>query len=155
MVDRTHDGRALRLLTIVDEYSRECLAITVGRSLRSADVIDTVADLFVERGCPEHIRSDNGPELCSKAVRGWLKLLGVKTLFIEPGSPWENRYCESFNGRLRDELLSREVFYTVAEAKVLAEAWRREYNTERPHSALGYLLPVPEALALPERGVVD
>jgi len=148
VADRTHDGKPLRMLTVVDEYSRECLAIVPGRMLKSEDVIETLADLFVERGAPEHIRSDNGPEFCSRAVRGWLKDLGVETLFIEPGSPWENGYCESFNGKLRDELLSRETFYTLEEARVLIENWRREYNTIRPHSSLGYCPPAPEALVV-------
>jgi putative transposase len=147
VADRTHDGKALRLLTVVDEYSRECLAIVSGRNLCSDDVIETLADLFVERGAPEYIRSDNGPEFCSKAVREWLRDLGVETLFIEPGSPWENGYNESFNGKLRDELLNREIFYTLEEAKVLIEDWRREYNTIRPHSSLGYSPPAPETLA--------
>jgi putative transposase len=148
VADRTHDGKPLRMLTVVDEYSRECLAIVPGRALRSEDVIEALADLFIERGAPEHIRSDNGPEFCSKAVREWLKDLGVETLFIEPGSPWENGYNESFNGKLRDELLNREIFYTLEEAKLLIENWRREYNTVRPHSSLGYWPPAPEALAV-------
>lgn len=152
---RTHDGKPLRMLTVVDEYSRACLAIVPGRALKSEDVIETLASLFVERGAPEHIRSDNGPEFCSKAVRGWLKDLGVGTLFIEPGSPWENGYNESFNGKLRDELLNREVFYTLEEAKVLIENWRREYNTVCPHSSLGYWPPAPEALACVARGGLD
>ena len=147
VADRTHNGKPLRMLTVVDEHSRECLAIVPGRTPRSDDVIETLADLFVERGTPAHIRSDNGPEFCSRAVRGWLERLGVGTLFIEPGSPWENGYNESFNGKLRDELLNREIFYTLEEAKVLIEDWRREYNTIRPHSALGYSPPAPEALA--------
>jgi transposase InsO family protein len=155
VADRTHDGRPLRMMTVVDEYSRECLAIVPGRMLRSDDVIETLADLFVERGAPDHIRSDNGPEFCSRAVRGWLERLGVTTLFIEPGSPWENGYNESFNGKLRDELLNREVFYTLEEAKVLIEDWRREYNTIRPHSSLGYSSPAPEALACVAGGGLD
>jgi len=155
VADRTHDGKPLRMLTVVNEYSRECLAIVPGRALKSEDVIETLADLFVERGAPEHIRSDNGPELCSRAVREWLKGLGVETLFIEPGSPWENGYNESFNGKLRDEFLNREVFYTLEEAKVLIENWRREYNTVRPHSSLGYWPPAPEALVGVTGGGVD
>jgi transposase InsO family protein len=146
VADRTHDEKVLRILTVVDEYSRECLAMVTGRRLSSDDVIETLADLFVERGAPEYLRSDNGPEFCSRAVRGWLERLGVGTLFIEPGSPWENGYNESFNGKLRDELLDREIFYTLEEAKVLIENWRREYNTARPHSSLGYWPPAPEAL---------
>jgi putative transposase len=143
---RTADGRAFRILTILDEYTRECLAVLVKRRINSQDVIDQLFHLFVFRGTPEHIRSDNGPEFTSKDVRNWLNRLGVKTLFIEPGSPWENGYIESFNGKLRDELLNREVFYTLAEAKVLIEQWRKEYNQIRPHSALRYRPPAPEAM---------
>ena len=138
---RTHDGRPLRLLVVVDEYSRECLAIDVARRLNSEDVLERLAWLFMIRGVPEHIRSDNGPEFTAHAVRDWLKRVGVRTLFIEPGSPWENGYVESFNGKLRDELLNREIFYTITEAKVLIERWRCEYNTVRPHSSLGYSTP--------------
>ena len=144
--DRTHDGRRFRMLTVIDEYTRECLAIVVARRLSSDDVLQALADLFVERGPPGHIRSDNGPEFVAKEVRGWLGRVGVKTLFIEPGSPWENGYNESFNGKLRDELLDREIFYSLREAEVLIERWRRHYNTVRPHSALGYRPPAPEAL---------
>ena len=140
---RTHDGRALRLLTVIDEYTRECLAIDVARHLRSDDVLDLLAELFALRGTPEHIRSDNGPEFCARVVRAWLANLGVRTLFIEPGSPWENGYNESFNGKLRDELLNREIFYTREEARVLIEQWRQHYNTVRPHSSLGYRPPAP------------
>jgi transposase InsO family protein len=147
MAERTHDGRPLKLLNIVDEYTRECLAIHVERRMRSIDVLEYLADLFIERGVPEHIRSDNGPEFTAELVRVWLERLGVQTLFIEPGSPWENGYVESFNGKLRDELLDREIFYTLAEAKVLLERWRREYNTIRPHSGLGYRPPAPVAIA--------
>ena len=143
VADRTHDGRAFRMLTIIDEYTRECLAIVVERRLRSPDVIEALAELFVRRGLPDHIRSDNGPEFCAKAVREWLDRLDVGPLFIEPGSPWENGYNESFNGKLRDELLNREIFYTLEEARVLIENWRRDYNTIRPHSSLGYRPPAP------------
>ena len=146
VLDHTHEGRAFRMLTVVDEYTRECLAIEVGRTLRAEDVLEVLAELFVERGAPEHLRSDNGSEFTARAVRDWLGRLGVKTLFIEPGSPWENGYCESFNGRLRDELLAREIFYTLREAKVLIENWRREYNAIRPHGSLGNRPPAPEAL---------
>jgi transposase InsO family protein len=149
--DRTHDGRRIRMLTVIDEHTRECLALPVARRLNSDDVLAVLADLFVERGPPEHIRSDNGTEFTATAVREWLGRLGVKTAFIEPGSPWENGYNESFNGKLRDELLDREVFYTLAEARVLIGAWRRHYNTVRPHSALGYRPPAPEAVAPPSR----
>ena len=144
--ERTHDGRPLRMLTLIDEYSRECLEVRVERRFSSRDVLMTLARLFIQRGTPDYIRSDNGPELTAKVLRGWLKRLGVKTLFIEPGSPWENGYIESFNGKLIDELLNREVFFTLWEAKVLVERWRKEYNQVRPHSALGYRPPAPEAL---------
>jgi transposase InsO family protein len=143
---RTEDGRAVRMLTVIDEYTRECLAIRVARRIRSDDVIHTLTELFVINGAPEHIRSDNGPEFTSKMVRGWLERVGVKTLFIEPGSPWENGYNESFNGKLRDELLNREIFYSLREVQILTERWRREYNTIRPHSSLGYRPPVPETI---------
>jgi len=145
---RTADGRAFRILTIIDEYTRECLAILVARKIKAQDVIDVLFELFIFRGIPKHIRSDNGPEFTSKAVRKWLERLGVKTLFIEPGSPWENGYIESFNGKLRDELLNREIFTTLTEAKVLIEEWRKEYNQVRPHSSLGYKPPAPEAKML-------
>ena len=144
--DRTSDGRTLRFLTIIDEYTRECLSIDVGRRMRSEDVLERLADLFVQRGIPEHIRSDNGPEFTAKVVRTWLEQLGVRTLFIEPGSPWENGYVESFIGKMRDEFLNLEVFDTLLEARVLCARWRREYNCHRPHSALGYRPPAPQAL---------
>jgi len=143
---RTHDSRSFRLLTIIDEYTRECLAIDIGRKLTKEDVLDRLTSLFVCRGIPEHIRSDNGSEFTAKAVRSWLQRLGIKTLYIEPGSPWENGYIESFNGKLRDELLNREIFDTLFEAKVLVERWRREYNHIRPHSSLGYKPPTPEVV---------
>lgn len=144
--DRTHDGKPFRMLVVIDEHTRECLAIEAGRRLNSQIVLETLADLFVTHGPPEHIRSDNGPEFVAIAVRTWLGRLGVKTLFIEPGSPWENGYCESFNGKLRDELLNGEIFYTLKEAQVLIEWWRRHYNQLRPHSALGYRPPAPAAI---------
>jgi len=145
---RTSDGRAFRILTLIDEFTRECLALLVSRHITCQDVIDQLFNLFVLRGTPEHIRSDNGTEFTTKAIRKWLNKLGVKTLFIEPGSPWENGYIESFNGKLRDELLNREIFTTLTEAKVLIEQWQREYNQVRPHSALGYRPPVPEAMLI-------
>jgi transposase InsO family protein len=145
---RTHDGRPLRLLTIVDEYTRECLAIDVARRLNSEDVLERLAWLFATRGVPEFLRSDNGSEFTALAVREWLAKVAVKTLYIEPGSPWENGYVESFNGKLRDELLNGEIFTTLLEAKVLIERWRQEYNTVRPHSALGYRPPAPEAWSI-------
>ena len=143
VADRTHDGRPLKILTIIEEYSRECLAILVARRLRAADVLETLAGLFVTQGVPVHLRSDNGPEFTATLVRGWLETLGVQPLFIEPGSPWENGYVESFNAKLRDELLDREIFYTLTEAQILIERWRQQYNTVRPHSALGYRPPAP------------
>jgi putative transposase len=142
---RTTDGRAFRLLTVIDEYTRECLAIAVARKITADDVLERLSELFVLRGVPGHIRSDNGPEFAAKAVRGWLGKVGVRTLFIEPGSPWENGYVESFNGKLRDELLNLELFDTLLEARVLVERWRRVYNTVRPHSSLDYRPPAPEA----------
>lgn len=142
--DRMHDGRLFRMLTVIDEYTRECLAIAVARNLTSDDVLQTLTDLFIERGPPDHIRSDNGGEFTAKGVRAWLGRIGVRTLFIERGCPWENGYNESFNGKLRDELLDRKIFYSLTEAKVLIERWRRHYNTARPHSALGYRPPAPE-----------
>jgi len=146
MMARTIEGRAFRILTIIDEYTRECLAILTQRRITSHDVIDQLFYLFIFRGTPEHIRSDNGPEFTAKAVRSWLNGLEVTTLFIEPGSPWENGYIESFNGKLRDELLDREIFTTLTEAKILIEQWRKEYNQVRPHSALDYRPPAPEVI---------
>jgi putative transposase len=145
MVARTQDGRAFRILTILDEYTRECLSIRVARRVTAQDVIYELGDLFLDRGIPEHIRSDNGPEFTARAIRQWLRDLGVKTLYIEPGSPWENGYIESFNGKLRDELINGEIFTTLFEAQVLIESWRKDYNQIRPHSALGYRPPAPEA----------
>jgi transposase InsO family protein len=140
------DGRAFRILTMIDEYTRECLALLVARKINSQAVIDQLFHLIVFRGIPEHIRSDNGPEFTARSIRAWLNRIGVKTLFIEKGSPWENGYIESFNGKLRDELLDREIFTTLAEARVLIEQWRKEYNGIRPHSALRYRPPAPEAV---------
>ncbi len=145
MVDRTTDGRAFKILNIIDEYTRECLAILVARKIQTQDVINLLFHLFIFRGIPEHLRSDNGPEFTAKAIRGWFNRIEVKTLYIEPGSPWENGYIESFNGKLRDELLNREIFTTLTEAKVLIEQWRRECNQVRSHSSLGYRPPAPEA----------
>jgi putative transposase len=142
--DRTRDGRKLRMLNVVDEFTRECLAIRVARKLGSAEVVDVLADLFIARGTPAYIRSDNGPEFVATAVKGWIDGVGAKTAYIEPGSPWENGYVESFNGKLRDELLNAELFNTLREAQVLIEQWRVHYNTVRPHSALGYRPPAPE-----------
>lgn len=143
---RTDDGRAFRTLNVIDEHTRECLAIRVKRKLNSMDVIDTLTDLFILRGVPSYIRSDNGPEFIAEAVRKWIAAVGAQTAYIEPGSPWENGYCESFNARFRDELLNGELFYTLHEAKVIIEQWRRHYNTRRPHSSLGYRPPAPESI---------
>ncbi|WP_390890115.1 IS3 family transposase [Roseomonas mucosa] len=144
--DRTREGRKFRMLCVVDEYTREALAIRVARKLTSADVIDTMADLFVARGTPAHIRSDQGPEFVAEAVKGWIEGVGARTAYIEKASPWENGYVESFNGKLRDELLNGEVFNTLREAQVLIEGWRRHYNQVRPHSSLRYRPPTPETV---------
>ena len=149
---RTTDGRSFRMLTIIDEYSRECLAIFVKRKINSLDVLEVLADLFLLKGAPQFIRSDNGSEFVAAILREWLSDLEVKTLYIEPGSPWENGYIESFNGKLRDELLNGEIFYTLTEAKVLIERWRNNYNHVRPHSSLGYKVPVPVTI-LPSYGL--
>ena len=146
VMDRTHDGKRFRMLTVIDEYSRECLSIKVARKLNSIDVVDTLLDLFILRGVPDYIRSDNGSEFTATLVRKWLDKLKVKTLFIEPGSPWEKGYNESFNGKLRDELLNGEIFYTLKEAQILIEQWRKLYNTIRPHSSLNYQPPAPQAV---------
>lgn len=146
VADRTHDGRAFRMLTVIDEYTRECLAIHVQRKLKHDDVLAVLTDLFTQNGPPEHIRSDNGSEFTAIAVREWLERVNVKTLFITPGSPWENGYNESFNGKLRDELLNGEIFYTLQEAQILIKRWRQHYNTIRPHSSLGYRPPAPKTI---------
>jgi putative transposase len=143
---RTDDGKAFRTLNLIDEFSRECLAIKVDRKLNSTNVISTLTDQFILRGFPAFIRSDNGPEFVAQAVRDWIAAVGAKTAYIEPGSPWENGYCESFNGRFRDELLNAESFYTLREAQIIIEQWRCHYNTKRPHSALGYRPPAPETI---------
>lgn len=142
--DRTHDGRKFRMLNVVDEFTRECLAIRVARKLKAVDVIDVLSDLFILRGVPGHVRSDNGPEFIAQAVQDWVKAVGAKTAYIAPGSPWENGYVESFNARLRDELLDGEIFYSMREAQVIIESWRRHYNTVRPHGAIGWKPPAPE-----------
>jgi transposase InsO family protein len=149
VADRTHDGKAYRMLCIIDEFTREALAIRVARRLNSTDVIEALCDLFIVRGIPAHIRSDNGPEFIAAALREWIAVVGAKTAYIEPGSPWENGYVESFNGKLRDELLNGEIFYTLKEAKIVIETWRRHYNTVRPHSSLGYKPPAPEVISWP------
>jgi transposase InsO family protein len=135
----------LRLLVLIDEYTRECLAIRVARRLESYEVIETLADVMVWRGIPDHIRSDNGPEFVAQELRKWLGKVGTGTLYIEPGSPWENGYCESFNGKLRDECLNGEIFYSLKEAQIVIEKWRVEYNTRKPHSAHGSRPPAPAA----------
>jgi transposase InsO family protein len=149
VVARTSDGRAFRILSILDEFTRECLAMLVSRRITSQDVIDQLFQLFVLKGVPEHIRSDNGPEFTAREIRKWLARIGVRTPFIERGSLWENGYIESFNGKLRDELLDREIFDTLAEARVLIEQWRRGYNDSRPHSGLRCRPPAPEAILVP------
>ena len=147
--ERTHDGRKFRMLNIIDEFTHECLAIRVSRRLKSIDVVDVLSDLFILRGVPGHIRSDNGPEFVAKAVQEWIGAVGAKTAYITPGSPWENGFIESFNARLRDELLDGEIFYSLAEARIVIESWRRHYNTIRPHSSLAYRPPSPEVLVWP------
>ena len=144
---QTHDGRKLRLMTLIDEFTRECLAIRVARRINSFGVIDTMADVMLAKGVPEHIRSDNGAEMTAKIVRNWFGKLGAKTLYIAPGSPWENGYCESFNGKLRDECLNGEIFYSLKEATVVIEQWRKHFNTIRPHSSLNYRPPAPQTSA--------
>ena len=142
--DRTHDGRKYRMLNVLDEFTHECLAIRVARKLKAIDVIDVLSTLFMLRGIPGHIRSDNGPEFVAEAVQEWIAAVGSKTAYIERGSPWENGYIESFNARLRDELLNGEIFYTLREAQIVIESWRRHYNTIRPHASIGYKPPAPE-----------
>lgn len=148
VADRTQDGRPFRILNILDEYTRECLASVVARRIRSQDVRLILAELFVSRGMPTHIRSDNGSEFIARNLRHWLNMLQVAPLYIAPGSPWENGYCESFNGKMRDQLLNGELFYTLKEAQIIIERWRIHYNTVRPHSSLGGQPPAPETLQL-------
>jgi putative transposase len=151
--DRTHDNRSFRILTVIDEFSRESLATEPRRIFTSIDVIEELINLFILHGRPEHIRLDNGPEFTSKAIRKWLDNLKVVPLLIEPVSPWENRYNESFNGKLRDEMLNGEIFYTLAKAKIIIEIWRVHYNTKRPHTSLGYQPPAPEVIMPPKMNV--
>ena len=148
VLERTHDGRAFRILNVIDEFTRESLAVKVKRHLNHEDVQECLTELFCQRGVPVHLRSDNGPEFIAHALREWLNKLSVKPLFIEPGSPWENGYVESFNGKMRDELLNGEIFYTLQEAQILIERWRKDYNSIRPHSSLGYRPPAPQAWLL-------
>ena len=154
VADRLSNGQPIRMLTVIDEYSRKCLAIRVGRTLKSDDVLDVLSELFLTEGLPVYIRSDNGSEFTAKILKDWLRTLNVNTAFIEPGSPWENGYNESFNGRLRDELLNGEIFSTLKEAQVMIEAWRNQYNHIRPHSALGYRPPAPLVQVCPEASAV-
>jgi transposase InsO family protein len=132
------------MLNVIDEFTHECLSIRVNRKLKAVDVIDVLSDPFILRGVPGHIRSDNGPEFVAKAVQEWITAVGAKTAYIAPGSLWENGFIESFNARLRDELLDGEIFYSLKEAKIVIESWRRHYNTLRPHGSLGYKPPAPE-----------
>lgn len=143
VADRLIDGTKIRFLTIIDEYTRECLALKVSHRLQSDDVMAALTELFINKGLPDHIRSDNGSEFTAKSLQSWLTNLNVRTSFITPGSPWENGYNESFNGRFRDEFLKREAFYTLKEAQVLTEQWRHHYNHIRPHTSLGYKPPAP------------
>jgi putative transposase len=142
---KTYDGRTVRMLNLIDEHSRECLMVRCERRWSSAKVIEALADVMVMKGVPEHLRSDNGPEFVARDLRTWLANTGAKTSYIEPGSPWKNGYCESFNSKLRDEFLNGELFYSIKEIRVLAERWRIHFNTVRPHSSLGYRPPAPEA----------
>ena len=151
-MDATEDGRRVKIMPIVEEYSRECLALEAERSITAEDVVETLAGLFAKRGAPSFIRSDNGPEFIAKAVKRWLAASGVETLYIEPGAPWENAYSETFISRMRDELLNREMFANLKEAKVLAEDYREHYNHHRPHGALGYLTPKEFAAVEARRG---
>jgi len=148
MAERTHDGRSFRILNVLDEYTRECRASVVARRLGSQEVILLVAELFLHDGVPQHSRSDNGPEFIARTLRRGLKTLGVEPLYIEPGSPWENGYLESFNGKMRDQFLNGELFYTLQEARILTERWRTHDNTVRPHRSLGGQPPAPEVLQL-------
>jgi transposase InsO family protein len=145
MLERTHDGRAFRILNVIDEFTCKSLAVKVKRHLGHEEAQECLTELFCERRVPVHLRSDNGPEFIANALREWLKKPSVKPLFIEPGSPWENSYVESFNGKMRDELLNGEIFYTLQEAQILIERWRKDYNHFRPHSSLGYRPPAPRA----------
>ena len=147
VMDRTHDGRPIKILNIIDEYTKECLVSHAARKIRSREIIFILADLFLERGCPKHIRSDNVPEFIAKKLLSWFKTLEIAPLFIEPGSPWENGYCESFNGKMRYEFLNGELFYSLKEARVMIDKWKKQYNTIRPHMSLGNRPPCPETTA--------
>jgi len=150
--DRTENGARLRMLTVVDEYTRECLTIEVALRFTGKDVVEVLRLLFLIRGWPMYIRSDNGPEFASRAVKKWLKTSGVGALFIEPGSPWENGYVESFNGKLRDECLNGELFLSLTEARYVVDRWRMDYNHYRPHSRLGWTTPAVFAASCPRKG---
>ena len=154
VADRLHDGTKIRFLTVIDEYTRECLKLKVGYKLKAHNVLEALTDIFIERGLPDYIRSDNGSEFTAKVLQDWLKRLDVKTAFITPGSPWENGYNESFNGKFRDELLSQESFYTLEEARVLTDQWRYHYNHIRPHTSLGYKPPAPLA-KIKDKGIAN
>ena len=140
--------RKFRILVVIDEYTRECLALYVARHITALDVIDVLSDVMLERGIPRFIRSDNGPEFVAKILRNWLKGIGTQTAYIEPGSPWQNGYCESFNGKFRDQFLDGELFYSLSEAKILIEQWRIHYNTVRPHRSIGRRPPAPASWSI-------
>ena len=152
LVERLENGRRLRLLAVIDEYTRECLALDVSKGFTGTDVTELLRYLFVVRGCPKYIRSDNGPEFISKQVKSFLEKTGVRTLFIAPGSPWENGYIESFNSKLRDEFLNRELFLHIDELRYVADRWRMDYNHYRPHSSLDYMAPAAFAASCLEQG---
>jgi transposase InsO family protein len=153
LFDRTERGQTLKLLTVLDEYTRECHAIRVGQRLDSGAVLETLAGLFRQQGAPGYLRSDNGGEFIAACLRGWLERQGTATVHIEPGHPWENGYAESFNGKLREECLNEEIFWHARHAQVVVERWRRHYNEERPHSALGYRTPAEVAATAPAGAV--
>lgn len=152
VMDQTENGRQLKFLPVLDEYTRECLTLEVARSMTARDVIEVLEQLFIVRGVPEYIRSDNGSEFIANAIKTWLAEIGVKTLYIAPGSPWENAYSESFNSRFRDELLNRELFGSVLESRVLSGDWRLDYNHHRPHSSLDYMTPAAFAATCVQPG---
>ena len=150
--ERLENGRKVRMLVVIDEFTRECLALDVAKHFKGKDIVEVLRYLFAVRGCPEHIRSDNGPEFVSKAVQKWLEVSCVDTLYVAPGSPWENGYVESFNSRLRDEFLNRELFLHIDELRYVADRWRMNYNHYRPHSSLGYMAPAAFASKCLEQG---
>ncbi len=150
--ERLENGRKVKMLVVIDEFTRECLALDVAKHFKGEDVVEVLRYLFAVRGCPKYIRSDNGPEFVSKAVRKWLKVSGVETLYVAPGSPWENGYVESFNSKLRDEFLNRELFLHIDELRYVADRWRMDYNHYRPHSSLDYMAPAAFAAKCLEQG---